>query len=150
MEKKGEIRFPPIPFTMMKILSHSFPLNSVCEVSGEIFGHLRSHICIFSPLDMRRDVQEIFRMTPHEKQVMMFSATLNKEIRGVCKKFMQDVIMHSYFIFLSGLLVDIIFLIKSMVYSFIHFHILHYLTCCIHCCCHLASSCSIIGIQFAE
>lgn len=41
-------------------------------------------------LDMRRDVQEIFRMTPHEKQVMMFSATLNKEMRVVCKKFMQD------------------------------------------------------------
>ena len=40
---------------------------------------------------MRRDVQEIFRMTPHEKQVMMFSATLSKEIRPVCKKFMQDV-----------------------------------------------------------
>lgn len=43
-------------------------------------------------LDMRRDVQEIFRMTPHEKQVMMFSATLSKEIRPVCRKFMQDVI----------------------------------------------------------
>jgi len=42
-------------------------------------------------LDMRRDVQEIFRNTPHEKQVMMFSATLSKEIRPVCKKFMQDV-----------------------------------------------------------
>lgn len=44
---------------------------------------------------MRSDVQEIFRMTPHEKQVMMFSATLSKEIRPVCKKFMQDVI-HSF------------------------------------------------------
>lgn len=40
---------------------------------------------------MRRDVQEIFRATPHEKQVMMFSATLSKDIRPVCKKFMQDV-----------------------------------------------------------
>lgn len=40
---------------------------------------------------MRRDVQEIFKATPHEKQVMMFSATLSKEIRPVCKKFMQDV-----------------------------------------------------------
>jgi len=37
-------------------------------------------------LDMRRDVQAIFRATPHEKQVMMFSATLSKEIRPVCKK----------------------------------------------------------------
>ncbi|KAL7238428.1 hypothetical protein ACSBR2_004515 [Camellia fascicularis] len=41
-------------------------------------------------LDMRRDVQEIFKMTPHDKQVMMFSATLSKDIRPVCKKFMQD------------------------------------------------------------
>lgn len=40
---------------------------------------------------MRRDVQEIFKMTPQEKQVMMFSATLPKELRVVCKKFMQEV-----------------------------------------------------------
>jgi ATP-dependent RNA helicase UAP56/SUB2 len=42
---------------------------------------------------MRRDVQEIFKMTPHDKQVMMFSATLSKEIRPICKKFMQDVML---------------------------------------------------------
>ena len=70
-------------------------------------------------LDMRRDVQEIFKATPHEKQVkrwldvgtnekqkekpyayasegairaqvMMFSATLSEDMRSVCKKFMQD------------------------------------------------------------
>jgi len=41
-------------------------------------------------LDMRRDVQDIFRSSPHEKQVLMFSATLAKEIRPVCKKFMCD------------------------------------------------------------
>mmetsp|Transcript_15750 Transcript_15750/g.32348 ORF Transcript_15750/g.32348 Transcript_15750/m.32348 type:complete len:420 (-) Transcript_15750:143-1402(-) len=45
---------------------------------------------VLENMDMRRDVQEIFRMTPHEKQVMMFSATLSKEIRPVCKKFCQD------------------------------------------------------------
>lgn len=39
---------------------------------------------------MRKDVQEIFKATPHEKQVMMFSATLSPEMRVVCKKFMQD------------------------------------------------------------
>lgn len=43
------------------------------------------------PTDMRRDVQEIFKATPHHKQVMMFSATLSKEIRPTCKKFMQSV-----------------------------------------------------------
>ncbi|KAG8951164.1 Suppressor of the cold-sensitive snRNP biogenesis mutant brr1-1 [Tulasnella sp. 424] len=41
-------------------------------------------------LDMRRDVQEIFRVTPHHKQVMMFSATLSKDIRITCKKFMNN------------------------------------------------------------
>ena len=39
---------------------------------------------------MRRDVQEIFRATPTEKQVMMFSATLSQEIRPICKKFMRN------------------------------------------------------------
>ncbi|CDW52037.1 spliceosome RNA helicase DDX39B [Trichuris trichiura] len=42
-------------------------------------------------LDMRRDVQDVFKMTPREKQVMMFSATLSKDLRPVCKKFMQNV-----------------------------------------------------------
>ena len=41
--------------------------------------------------DMRSDVQAIFKLTPHDKQVMMFSATLNNDIRPVCKKFMSDV-----------------------------------------------------------
>lgn len=36
---------------------------------------------------MRSTVQQIFRKTPHEKQVMMFSATLSKKNRLVCKKF---------------------------------------------------------------
>jgi len=40
-------------------------------------------------LDMRKDVQAIFKMTPMEKQVMMFSATLPKDIRSVCRKFMM-------------------------------------------------------------
>ncbi len=40
---------------------------------------------------MRGDIQDIFKTTPHDKQVMMFSATLSKEIRPVCKKFMNDV-----------------------------------------------------------
>jgi len=45
---------------------------------------------LLESLDMRRDIQEIFRATPHEKQVMMFSATLSKDVRAVCKKFCQD------------------------------------------------------------
>ena len=45
---------------------------------------------VLETLDMRKDVQSIFVKTPHKKQVMMFSATLSKEIRPVCKKFMSD------------------------------------------------------------
>merc|ERR1712228_39767 len=41
-------------------------------------------------LDMRKDVQQIFMETPKKKQVMMFSATMSKETRELCKKFMQD------------------------------------------------------------
>jgi ATP-dependent RNA helicase UAP56/SUB2 len=39
--------------------------------------------------DMRADVQQIFKNTPHSKQVMMFSATLPDEIRTLCKRFMH-------------------------------------------------------------
>ena len=42
-------------------------------------------------------MQEIFKMTPHDKQVMMFSATLSKEIRPVCKRFMQEVMFHGQY-----------------------------------------------------
>lgn len=45
---------------------------------------------LLEQLDMRRDVQRIFKATPHEKQVMMFSATLSAEVRPVCKKFMHN------------------------------------------------------------
>ncbi|KAG7291650.1 Suppressor of the cold-sensitive snRNP biogenesis mutant brr1-1 [Staphylotrichum longicolle] len=44
--------------------------------------------------DMRRDVQEIFRATPQQKQVMMFSATLSDEIKPICRKFMQNPTEH--------------------------------------------------------
>jgi len=38
-------------------------------------------------LDMRRQVQEVFKKTPHDKQVMMFSATISDEARKLCRKF---------------------------------------------------------------
>jgi len=37
-------------------------------------------------LNMRRQVQEIFKKTPHEKQVMMFSATISDSARSICRK----------------------------------------------------------------
>ncbi|KAK8618947.1 hypothetical protein V6N13_132923 [Hibiscus sabdariffa] len=72
-------------------------------------------------LDMRRDVQEIFKMTPHDKQFMMFSATLSKEIRPVCKKFMQDVItlLFNVYVILSLQYYYIIFLLLRSFLMFI-------------------------------
>lgn len=63
------------------------------QLEANYFSNFPLTYSILLSSDMRRDVQEVFRMTPHEKQVMMFSATLAKEIRPVCKKFMQDVII---------------------------------------------------------
>jgi len=37
-------------------------------------------------LNMRRQAQEIFKKTPHEKQVMMFSATISDSARAICRK----------------------------------------------------------------
>jgi len=45
---------------------------------------------LLQEVDVRAQVQKIFKSTPHEKQVMMFSATLSAEIRPVCKRFCQD------------------------------------------------------------
>jgi ATP-dependent RNA helicase UAP56/SUB2 len=39
---------------------------------------------------MRNDIQQIFVKTPHNKQVMMFSATMPEELKKDCKKFLQN------------------------------------------------------------
>ena len=46
---------------------------------------------LLEELDMRRDLQDIFKKTPVQKQVMMFSATLSEAVKPVCKKFCQTV-----------------------------------------------------------
>ena len=45
---------------------------------------------VLEQISMRRDVQDIFRATPYNKLVMLFSATLPTEMRPVCKKFMKN------------------------------------------------------------
>ena len=42
-------------------------------------------------LDMRRKVQALHMKCPRKKQVMMFTATLDKETRALCRKFMSNV-----------------------------------------------------------
>ena len=39
---------------------------------------------------MRSDVQHIFKQTPHQKQVMMYSATMAPEVKVICRKFMKS------------------------------------------------------------
>ncbi len=59
------------------------------SVALELVSHLTwQQLC---SADMRQDVQEIFKGTPHEKQVMMFSATLSDQMRPVCRRFMDNV-----------------------------------------------------------
>lgn len=41
-------------------------------------------------IGIRKQVTNIFTQTPHQKQVMMFSATMEKEARSIAKKFMQN------------------------------------------------------------
>jgi len=45
---------------------------------------------LLESLSMRKDVQNILKLTPHDKQVGMFSATLSETIRPICKKFMHN------------------------------------------------------------
>ena len=47
---------------------------------------------VLEAIDMRRDVQLIFQTTPKNKQIMMFSATMSREMQDLCKRFMQDVL----------------------------------------------------------
>jgi len=42
---------------------------------------------MLNELQMRRQVQDIFKETPQDKQVMLFSATINAEVRTICRKF---------------------------------------------------------------
>jgi len=41
-------------------------------------------------IDMRKQVQDIFKQTPHTKQVMMFSATISDSSKAVCRKFTKN------------------------------------------------------------
>ncbi len=46
---------------------------------------------LLTAFDMRKQVQAIFKKTPYEKQVMMFTATLGPEALKICRKFTEDV-----------------------------------------------------------
>jgi len=41
-------------------------------------------------LDMRKQVQETFKRTPHDKQVMLFSATIPSSVKPICRKLCKN------------------------------------------------------------
>ena len=43
-------------------------------------------------------MQDIFKATPRDKQVMMFSATLAKETRELAKKFMSENVRKNFLV----------------------------------------------------
>jgi len=101
---KVKVFFGGIPIRQHKQLLEAETPHIVVGTPGRVLqlireknlklNHLKRFILdecdqMLEALTMRRDVQAIFRSTPHEKQVMMFSATLSKEIRPVCRKFTQ-------------------------------------------------------------
>jgi ATP-dependent RNA helicase UAP56/SUB2 len=45
---------------------------------------------LLDQISMRQDIQQIFAKTPHNKQVMMYTATLSPEIKETCRKFMRN------------------------------------------------------------
>ena len=90
-QQKAELKEKP-PSIIVATPGRCKALAKDGDISLKQCGHFILDECdkMLEQLDMRSDVQEIFKMTPHDKQVMMFSATLSKEIRPVCKKFMND------------------------------------------------------------
>jgi len=102
---RTEVFYGGVPVKTHKDCLKNTPPHILVGTPGRILGLTRSkdlkldkikHFVVdecdrvLEALDMRRDVQEIFRATPHDKQVMMFSATLSTNIRPVCRKFCQD------------------------------------------------------------
>lgn len=56
----------------------------VSHVKRVIFDECDS---LLKEVDMRGTVQQIFQKTPHNKQVMLFSATIPKEVRAIARMF---------------------------------------------------------------
>jgi len=102
---KSAVIYGGTPIKAHREMLNNDPPHIVVGTPGRILGLLKENTLkldkikhfvldecdrMLEALDMRKDVQTIFKATPHDKQVMMFSATLGKEIRPVCRRFCQD------------------------------------------------------------
>jgi len=45
---------------------------------------------LIEEVSVRSDIQSIFIKTPFNKQTMMFSATMSKEVKETCRKFLRN------------------------------------------------------------
>lgn len=103
---KTAVLYGGIPRENHIAMLKSEPPNIVVGTPGRIIdmveakalnlGHVKFFVLdecdkMLEALDMRRQVQKIFLHTPHEKQVMMFSATIDATIRPICLKFLHEV-----------------------------------------------------------
>lgn len=86
LENIGKPFALPVAIKAVHVSECEMPMCSCTNVSASVY--VIKH---FLAADMRQDVQEIFKATPHDKQVMMFSATLSTQMRPVCKRFMDNV-----------------------------------------------------------
>ncbi|KAF5023502.1 hypothetical protein F66182_4453 [Fusarium sp. NRRL 66182] len=68
--------------------------DKMLDQPGESYFHAFNKSWALTRPDMRTDVQDVFRATPQQKQVMMFSATLSEEVKPICRKFMQNPTEH--------------------------------------------------------
>jgi len=64
--------------------------EGVLDVSAVKFFVLDECDKMLEAVDMRRQVMKVFMKTPPQKQVMMYSATIDDKIRPICHKFLQD------------------------------------------------------------
>lgn len=102
---RSNVIYGGVPVQQHKDLFASSPPHVVVGTLGRVLELIRQKILdpskvkyfifdecdrVLEKLDMRGTVQEIFRETLREKQIMMFTATLSDEICTVCKKFMQS------------------------------------------------------------
>lgn len=62
--------------------------------------------CVAHFLAMRNQVQRIFLKTNKNKQIMMFTATLNDSTSLICKKFMKDVSIYSLWVMCLALWIE--------------------------------------------
>ena len=63
----------------------------VLDECDKLLDNPRKYSTLTHPLSaMRGDIQKIFTATPHNKQVMMFTATLSTDIKDICRKFLRN------------------------------------------------------------